>query len=73
MIRRNHSVAKFLNTFGELVLTSVMVLFLANEDSEVLPAWLLNVFFFSFPLEKNNNKKIMLRRQDQCVGLWLYI
>lgn len=56
---RNHSVAKFLNMFGELVLTSVMVLFLANEDSEVLPAWLLNVFF-SFPLEKKKIKKSCL-------------
>lgn len=73
MIGRNHSVAKFLSTFGDLVLTSVMVLFLANEDSEVLPAWLLNVFFFFSLGKKNNNKKIMLRRQNQCVGLWLYI
>lgn len=66
MIRRIYPVAKYLKMFGELVLTFVMVLFLANEENGILPAWLLDGFFI-FPL------KIMIGKQNQCVGLLLYI
>lgn len=41
---------KLLNTFGEILLTFVsrsQRLFLAEENSEVLPTWLLDLFFFS--------------------------
>lgn len=55
MIRRIYSVAKYLKMFVELVLTFVMVLFLANKENGILPAWLLNGFFY-FPLKNHDWK-----------------